>query len=207
MPKASNKRSKYHHGDLQETLIGHALSIIENEGIGGLTLRKAARYAGVSHAAPAHHFGDMKGLMAAIATRGFTQMAHQMEEALRQNEGANPLGRLKTVGLTYLDYAAKNSSSFKVMYHLEISDQALYPQLEKQSRVPYDMLKTVLRECQDKQLVREGEIEELALFAWSTVHGFANLIIDRQLTRKGLKDDYTQYAESVTNLLYTGLRQ
>ncbi|NOX34877.1 MAG: TetR/AcrR family transcriptional regulator [Deltaproteobacteria bacterium] len=206
MAKKSKKPSSYHHGDLKQTLIGHALSIIDNEGIGGLTLRKAARHAGVSHAAPAHHFGDMKGLMVAIAIKGFSKMILQMEKALSQTKDDNSLLKLKLIGLAYIEFAVQHRSFFKVMYHSELSKKGPYPDLEKESRIPFKLLKSTVQDCQDNQLIKKGDIENIALFAWSTVHGIANLLVDSQLKSKGLLGDDMQYADHVTNLLYTGLK-
>lgn len=93
------------------------------------------------------------------------------------------------------------------MYHLDISDTGAYPELEKKSMIPYDILKEALRECQKEQCIVDQDIEKLALFAWSTVHGFANLVLNSQLSNKGLDDDSKMYAEDVADFLYTGLRR
>ncbi len=64
----------------------------------------------------------------------------------------------------------------------------------------------IYQECQNKQLVMTGDVQELSLFAWSTVHGFATLAVDSQLKSKELGGDVMQYADKVTNLIYSGLR-
>ena len=66
----------YHHGSLHEALLQAAETILEREGLQGLTLRAAAREAGVSHAAPTHHFGDMTGLLSDLAAAGFRHQDH-----------------------------------------------------------------------------------------------------------------------------------
>src|SRR5947207_13010795 len=65
----------YHHGDLHDALLKAAETVLERDGVQGLTLRAAAREAGVSHAAPTHHFGDMTGLLSALAAVGFRRFA------------------------------------------------------------------------------------------------------------------------------------
>src|SRR3954451_6173243 len=63
--------SSYHHGNLRRVLLDTALEAIATDGVAALSLRDVARRAGVSHAAPAHHFGDKRGLLTAIAIEGF----------------------------------------------------------------------------------------------------------------------------------------
>src|ERR1700757_5120858 len=71
----------YHHGDLHDALLKAAETVLERDGVQGLTLRAAAREAGVSHAAPTHHFGDMTGLVSELAAIGFRQFNAAMAEA------------------------------------------------------------------------------------------------------------------------------
>ena len=71
----------HHHGNLRSALIDSGLALLANEGLAGLTLRRAAAAAGVSHAAPAHHFDGLPGLLTAIAARAFQLFADQMEAA------------------------------------------------------------------------------------------------------------------------------
>ncbi|MDA3900547.1 MAG: TetR/AcrR family transcriptional regulator [Spirochaetes bacterium] len=202
----NKKNTSYHHGDLKETLINQSLSIIDKEGLGGLTLRKAARLAGVSHAAPAHHFGDMKGLLAAIATNGFVLLTTQMVNSIDQLKENNPLYKFKTIGLAYIEFALKNPSFLKIMYHSELSDKKSYPELMRESKKPFQLLKNIIMECQKEKLIKDGNLDESALFAWSTVHGFSNLAVNDQLKSKGLKKNKMEYADKITNLLYTGLK-
>src|SRR5712672_4058903 len=71
----------YHHGDLHEALLQAAERVLERDGIAGLTLRAVAREAGVSHAAPTHHFGDLTGLLSELAAIGFRQFNAAMAAA------------------------------------------------------------------------------------------------------------------------------
>ncbi|MDP1883319.1 MAG: TetR family transcriptional regulator, partial [Bradyrhizobium sp.] len=74
MPAASgSEAAPYHHGALRDALLTAAETVLERDGLGGLTLRAVAREAGVSHAAPTHHFGDLTGLVSELAAIGFQQ--------------------------------------------------------------------------------------------------------------------------------------
>src|ERR1700755_2998314 len=71
----------YHHGDLHEALLKAAERVLERDGLAGLTLRAVAREAGVSHAAPTHHFGDLTGLLSELAAIGFRMFNVAMAES------------------------------------------------------------------------------------------------------------------------------
>jgi AcrR family transcriptional regulator len=199
------KSAPYHHGDLRNALIKHSLAIIGAEGIEGLTLRKAARNAGVSHTAPAHHFGDLRGLLAAVAEEGFRLMIAGMEEAMG-NSSDHPLERLKAVGLAYVEFALLRPAFFRVMYHPKLAVKSAYPGLREASLKALDLMTGLVRECQEKGLVAEGEARELGLFAWSAVHGLATLHMNGQIEGKGLGENIMGHAGEVIALIYSGLR-
>ena len=72
---------RYHHGALRDALLKAAERVLERDGLAGLTLRAVAREAGVSHAAPTHHFGDLTGLVSELAAIGFRQFNAAMAAA------------------------------------------------------------------------------------------------------------------------------
>src|SRR5262245_5673504 len=78
----------YHHGSLREAMLRADESILERDGIGGLTLRAAAREAGVSHAAPKNHFGDVMGLLSDLAAVGFARFRAAMEAHISRSDPA-----------------------------------------------------------------------------------------------------------------------
>ena len=80
---AAKRAAPYHHGSLREAMLRAAESILERDGIGGLTLRAAAREAGVSHAAPKNHFGDIMGLLSDLAAVGFARFRVAMKAHIR----------------------------------------------------------------------------------------------------------------------------
>ena len=78
--------SKYHHGDLARALLDAGDKVLRDHGLQGFTLRECARQAGVSHAAPKHHFGSVKGLLTALAARGFNRLANGLERQMTKAE-------------------------------------------------------------------------------------------------------------------------
>src|SRR5437870_528460 len=84
--KAGGGEAPYHHGALRDALLKAAETVLERDGLQGLTLRAVARQAGVSHAAPTHHFGDLTGLVSELAAIGFQQFNAAMAAAPRMGE-------------------------------------------------------------------------------------------------------------------------
>src|ERR1700745_2017218 len=91
--RPAKRAAPYHHGSLREAMLRAAESILERDGIGGLTLRAAAREAGVSHAAPKNHFGDVMGLLSDLAAVGFARFRGAMEAHIRTQTGVWALAR------------------------------------------------------------------------------------------------------------------
>src|SRR5580693_8015630 len=84
--------SSYHHGALRDALLEAAERVLERDGLPGLTLRAVAREAGVSHAAPTHHFGDLSGLLSELAAIGFQQFNAALAKAGASADGSPETG-------------------------------------------------------------------------------------------------------------------
>src|SRR5580700_1442192 len=108
------KASSYHHGALREALIRAAREILELEGYEALTLRAAARRAGVSQAAPYNHFADKAALLPAVAALGFKEFAAAMRQEMSAAD--NPQARLNAAGIAYVAFATSNPGLFKLMF-------------------------------------------------------------------------------------------
>jgi AcrR family transcriptional regulator len=187
-PKSSRKvrvpkrPATYHHGSLRDALLQAAERILERNGIQGLTLRAAARDAGVSHAAPKNHFGDLAGLLSDLAAVGFERIAAMMEADLR---GAGPPGvRLEAVGRSYVTFALKHPGLFLLMYRSERLDMrrpALRDAVTAAGRALYGAVGAVRGE----NLAEALTLAQAAHIAgvWSLVHGFAVLLLDGRLAR------------------------
>jgi AcrR family transcriptional regulator len=161
----------YHHGDLRDALITHALALVASEGTRALTVRELARRAGVSHSAPAHHFGDRTGILAALAAQGFDRLAQAMS---REVKGASdPEERLYRLGLGYVRFALAEPALMELMFHPDLEGTARFPALEQASRFAYEQLAAGVKSAAPH--LAEPARADLALAAWSLVHGFAQL--------------------------------
>lgn len=178
---------RYHHGDLRRALLEAATDLLEEHGPEGVTLRATARRAGVSHAAPYHHFADKAHLIEALAIRGFEAFAEALERAAGDPD-ANPLERLRATGVAYVRFAVERPALFRLMNRPELrsagplSDREPGP-VERAARASYRVLEEGIRASQQAGLIEAGDARPHALAAWSLVHGLAVLAMD------GLIDD------------------
>lgn len=176
-------RQSYHHGDLRNALIEAGIAILAEGGSEALTLRAAAARAGVSHAAPAHHFGSLHGLLTAIATVGFERFHAAIESAMAQ-AGTSPLERLRAAGLAYVEFATAHPAIIALMFsgpRLDWSNAALCTAADR----AYAQLTEIVAPAAER-LGADGEAgrRELALMVWSSVHGYAHLANAGVLDRK-----------------------
>jgi AcrR family transcriptional regulator len=169
----------YHHGSLHDALLKAAETILERDGLQGLTLRAAAREAGVSHAAPTHHFGDMTGLLSELAAAGFRKFGAELGGAAAAR--ASAVERMDAMGEAYVAFAREHPSMFLLMFRSERLDPAR-PALHEAMETAFGMLMRGVSERRGAA----GNAAPLTLLAdivraWSMVHGFAMLMIDHRL--------------------------
>lgn len=156
----------YHHGNLRRAVLTAALDVIAADGPSALSLRDLARRAGVSHAAPAHHFTDRTGLLTAIATEGHVLLTQTLADAQD----------LRDLGARYVRFAIEHPAHFQVMFRPELlrtDDPAL-----------------VAARGGTAQRLRKGvaargdtDLELAFMSAWSLAHGFATLLLAGNLDR------------------------
>ncbi|WP_205327757.1 TetR/AcrR family transcriptional regulator [Glycomyces sp. YM15] len=161
---------RYHHGDLRRALIDAAVEAIAESGPSALSLRAVAKGAGVSHAAPAHHFGDKAGLLTAVAAEGYDRFADALDRAWEAT------GDFIEVGIAYVRFAIDNKAYFETMFRPELlhEDDPDLARAEARSRA------ALIRGSGEPKPGPGGEMPEFnanALGAWSLVHGFAGLLM------------------------------
>jgi AcrR family transcriptional regulator len=172
MPRPS--KHAYHHGDLREALLKAAEKIMRQEGLQALTLRAAARAAGVSHAAPAHHFKDLSGLLTELAIVGFKRLRDCMQAA-----AGEPLYKPWFLARAYVLFAIENSELFLLMFRSQSLD-AKNPILQQERVDTFSHL------SQASEIKLENlTLEQLGMLTagWSIAHGFAMLYIDGPIKR------------------------
>ena len=173
----------YHHGDLRAALLKATAELLQENGVDKFTLRECARRAGVSHAAPAHHFGDTQGLLTAYATSGFIRLADEMVRGRAACDG-NVLMALHAVGMAYIRFAVSNPSLFDLMFRSRLinTDDGSYLLASKQT---FGHLQDALA-CLDAGASADApEFQVRCQLAWSVVHGISALTLDAGLCAQG----------------------
>ena len=178
--RTPKRPATYHHGSLREALLQGAERILERDGIQGLTLRAAAREAGVSHAAPKNHFRDLSGLLSELAASGFERFVAMMQANVRATDP--PAARMSAIGRGYITFARTHPSLFLLMFRgerLDFSRPALRAAVEASGRV----LSGAVGAVRDEGMAPTLTLAQAAhiVSSWSLVHGFAMLLLDGRL--------------------------
>jgi AcrR family transcriptional regulator len=176
MPRAKKSRT-YHHGDLREALVTAAVALLEEKGLASFTLRECARRAGVSHAAPAHHFASAGDLLAEIAARGFERFVLALGEAA-DAAGAAPALRLAAMGRAYVAFALANPAVYGLMFRSG-AGTLQSPHLRTAATAAWQQLCDGVAAALGPE--RQDEVTAKAAAVWALVHGTATLTLDRKL--------------------------
>ncbi|OAF13678.1 transcriptional regulator [Bradyrhizobium centrolobii] len=182
-PRAPSAKAEtpYHHGALREALLEAAERVLERDGLGGLTLRAVAREAGVSHAAPTHHFGDLTGLVSELAAIGFRQFNAAMASAC--NAATTPLERMLARPKAYVGYAQAHPGMYGLMFRTERLDYSR-PSLHEAAEASFAGLANAIGAMRQEQISGNAlTLDQGAAIAraWSMVHGFTTLLLDGRL--------------------------
>ena len=177
----------YHHGDLPNALLDAAESVLAERGLQGFTLRECARRAEVSHAAPKHHFGDVRGLLTALAARGFSALLAELQISLGAAEGSLP-AEFEATARAYAAYAEARPEHFRIMFRcdlLDMEDEALRDAMA----ATYTELTNVIRRQRGEAEIDAAQMPQMEsaellndiLIGWCFIHGYAHLQLEQQL--------------------------
>lgn len=181
-------KTSYHHGDLKEALLAAAESVLDDYGLQGFTLRECARRAGVSHAAPKHHFGDVRGVLTEVAARGFDQLTRRLKLRLRA-AGDDLDAQFIATAEAYVGFAEAHPEHFRIMFRSDLVD-IHSPSLMAAALTTFTELTNVIRrqrgeadidvESLDTCMTSTQLINDI-LIGWCHVHGYAHLKLEGQL--------------------------
>jgi len=182
------RKPSYHHGDLRRALLDAAEAELDEKGVEGFTLRGCAKRAGVSHAAPTHHFGDVTGLLTALAAEGFqrflaTTTAHQ--EKINCVDGR---ARMTALGLGYVEFARANPALFRLMFS---SDRPDFDDdtLRAAAKSAFQQLISGVGGVAGGDPLSSKEGRRRVAAVWATVHGLSHLLLSRQMKFLGEGDE------------------
>jgi AcrR family transcriptional regulator len=195
-PKIKNKiqdhlkknPSSYHHGDLKKALVETGLLVIKEQGSNALSLREAARKAGVSEAAPYRHFANKESLLAAIAEEGFKRLRARLVEGISAASG-DPLAQLHAVAWGYTQFAILETDHFRAMFSSSLvpPHAEKHPALSEAAISNFNELLGVVEACQKEGLIsKSAHSKATAARMWASIHGLTLLLIDQELSFLGV---------------------
>lgn len=183
-------KASYHHGDLKAVILAQAADLVAERGADGISLRELARAAGVSHAAPAHHFTDRRGLFTALAAEGWRLLAAELADAR---------GEFIDAALAYVRFALGHPGHYAVMF-----DRALVNPEDPELMAAVGAAGTELAQgvgtLGDSRAV--GDPQAAALAAWSLVHGFSLLWLNGNIPAIDTGDDPIALVHRVAGMLF-----
>jgi AcrR family transcriptional regulator len=168
-------KKPYHHGDLREQLLLAGEAALVEMPVEQVSLREIARRAGVSHAAPKHHFASMGDLLGEIAARGFQKFVAALNHAAHDTIAQSPEGRLMAMGWAYLRFAENNRAVYSLMFG-KVENMGMTPNMVKHSMAAWSQLEEGVAAITGRNLAPIG-----ALHVWSSVHGLSMLKAERRL--------------------------
>ena len=183
LPAARRKGAPYHHGDLKNALIASGVDILSKEGVTGLSLRRVAQKAGVSHTAPYAHFTDKQALIAAISTEGFRRLYDAIHAAARRHQG-RPAAQLVEAAWAYVKFAMGDPDHFKVTMSGILEREEDYPAFVEISQNTFALVLEIVEACQAQKVLRPGPPELAAVGVWSMMHGLVSLLLENQISRR-----------------------
>jgi AcrR family transcriptional regulator len=192
-------KTTYHHGALREALMAATLKLIEAEGIGAVSLRRAARAAGVSPAAPYRHFADRAALLSALSDEGFRRLSTELWAG--NASAADPAEAMRAIIESYVHFACHNPAYFQLMFRPELKKSHKSPQGEEAGEKAFAVVHHTVESCIAAGLMDPVDKDVLALALWSLVHGLASLWLDGHLADHS--NDPEELTRRVARLLTT----
>ncbi|WP_025736896.1 TetR/AcrR family transcriptional regulator [Mycobacterium genavense] len=185
-------RPNYHHGDLRAVILSQAADLVAERGADRVSLRELARAAGVSHAAPAHHFVDRRGLFTALAAQGFALLAEALTDAR---------GHFADAALAYVRFAIDHPGHYRVMFDRSLLDAA-DPELAAAEAAAGAELARGVATLRDAHARADSAGAQLA--AWSLVHGFSTLWLNDAVSAAVKQTDPMDTVLRIATMLFDG---
>lgn len=191
----SRNRENYHHGDLRAALIRAADEIIAEGGLESFSLRTAAQRAGVSPGAPAHHFGNARGLLTEVALLAYERVGECMEKV--ENSG-DPVADIRAFALAFVAFAVENPGHFRLMFRNDLVNRS-DPRYDEVSVKPGRRLSNAIAAYQGKAGMDLNRFEDAAdvFGALATMHGLANLVLAEKTAPFFESPDPREFVEKV----------
>jgi AcrR family transcriptional regulator len=194
----------YHHGNLKEALVRAALALIAQKGPAGFTFAEAARWAGVSPAAPYRHFRDRDELLASVALRGFEQFAAALSRAWDDGR-PEPFKAFERVGKAYLEFARTEPALYSAMFEAGVPLET-NPELREAGERAFAVLRSATeRLVATLPAQNRPPVLMMALHIWALSHGIASLFGRGDAGRRALPMSPEELLEAAVLIYLRGL--
>ena len=176
----------YHHGDLRRVLIDAALQLVGEGGAEAVSVREAARRAGVSPGAPFRHFPSRDALMQAVAEEAQRRFRAEIEAALAEAPAGDPLGRFRCLGLAYLRWAMRNPTHFEIISSRRYFDHDRAAAISGDNAELIELTERTLADAFAAGQLRPADLKQVQIAGRALVYGFARMNIDGHFPRWGV---------------------
>ncbi len=200
------RRARYHHGNLREALIEATLRLIEEDGADNVTVRAAARRAGVSSGAPFRHFPSRAALMAAAAEEAQRRFRAEIAAAFDKVKSDNPLARLRALGHAYIRWAIGNPTYFRIISsgNLFNFDDSLAVSQDNDEII--GMTRGLIAQARRRGMLQTGDLRLIQLAGRALVYGLCRMYIDGHLPRWGVAEkEVGEISQEAFNLFIAGI--
>jgi AcrR family transcriptional regulator len=196
----------YHHGDLRRVLIDAALQLVGEGGAEAVSVREAARRAGVSPGAPFRHFPSRLALLTAVAEEAQRRFRAEIEAALARAPAGDPLARFRCLGLAYLRWAMRNPTHFEIISSGRYFDHDKATELSRDNNELIEMTERILSEAFAQGQLRSCDLKRVQVAGRALVYGFARMNIDGHFPRWGIAETEAEpTAEAILDLFIEGI--
>jgi AcrR family transcriptional regulator len=202
----SSAPKPYHHGDLRRVLIDAALQLVGEGGAEAVSVREAARRAGVSPGAPFRHFPSRDALMQAVAEEAQRRFRAEIAAALAAAAPGDPLGRFRCLGLAYLRWAMRNPTHFEIISSRRFFDHDQAAAISSDNAELIELTEQTLADAFAAGQLRTADLRQVQIAGRALVYGFARMNIDGHFPRWGVAgSEAERTAEAVLDLFIEGI--
>jgi AcrR family transcriptional regulator len=196
----------YHHGNLRRVLVEAALQLVAEGGMDAVSVREAARRAGVSPGAPFRHFPSRDALMQAVAEEAQRRFRAEIEVALAGAPPGDPLGRFRALGLAYLRWAMRNPTHFEVISSRRLFDHDRAVAVSNDNAELIALTERTLADAFAAGQLRTSDLKEVQIAGRALVYGFARMNIDGHFPRWGVAaPEAERTAAAILDLFIAGI--
>ena len=196
----------YHHGDLRRVLVDAAFELVGEGGAEAVSVREAARRAGVSPGAPFRHFANRDALLAAVAEEAQRRFRAEIERALAKAPADDPLQRFRCLGLAYLRWAIRNPTHFEVISSRRFFDHDKSATVSADNAEVIGLTERILQDAHAGGQLGTSDLKQVLIAGRALVYGFARMAIDGHFPRwRVANGEVDRTAEAILDLFISGI--